>query len=93
MGFLDRIFIGKSVELGVIQERGRFPSSKPKTTVLIAEKRGRFHFVVKHSAWFLLAGYVYYYEYSPEEALKLRDALSRFEEVLAHHQGKEEGNN
>ena len=71
MNFFDRLFVGKSVELGVIRER-RFPF-KPKNTALIAEKRGRLKFVIKESGRYSV--------YSPEEVLKLKDALTRFEEM------------
>ena len=74
MNFLDRVFVGKSVELGVIKDK------RPRKTALLAERHGRRQFVIKTSYWFLFAGSTSYDTYSPEEALKLRELLTRYEE-------------
>lgn len=90
MGFGDRLFVGKCVELGVIHEK-RFLLGKTKKTALLAERRGKRQFVIKSSGWFILGGGVSYDVYTPEEALLLRDALSLYEEAMIEPDATERG--
>ena len=46
MGFFDRLFVGKSVELGVIRER-KFLTGRFKTTGLLAVRCGELKLVLK----------------------------------------------
>lgn len=83
MRFLDWLFLGKTHELGVISEGGLLKGYK--RTVMMAERRGKLKFVIKLSSW----GSYTYLNFSPEEALNLKDALLRFEDKWHQYKAKE----
>ena len=101
MGLLDRLFVGKSIELGVIHESGKFPFSKTKTTALAVQRRGSLRFVLKTSPWSLFYGGISYDTYSPEEtqrmiatysteeAQMLKAALSRYWGERSQYEGRD----
>ena len=78
MSFIDRVFVGESRELGVVQDRGYFGFGRTKKAALLAEHRGRPSFVIKSSEWFLLSGSTSYEFYTEDDARRLCDALSLY---------------
>ena len=81
MSIVDRFFVGKVVkDFGVLAEKS-LGIGKIKHRVLLVEKHGRYYFVLKASAWFLLSASVNYEKIPLENAQKLREIIAESETI------------
>jgi len=82
MSIIDRIFVGRVIkDFGPIEQKslgiGRLTKS-----VLLTEKRGKLHFILKFSAWlFPLSASVSYEDFTLEDAYKMRDFINESEQL------------
>ncbi len=81
MSIIDKILLGNIVkDFGVYYERS-YGLGKYKRSAFLVEKYGRFYFVLKSSAWFLLTGSVIFERIHLEDAKKLQDYIAESETI------------
>lgn len=82
MNILDKIFVGNVIQdFGVFDERS-IGIGKMKHSALLAEKHGRYLFVVKFTAWAILGFSTSYQKFEMQDAAKLRDFINESEQII-----------
>ena len=87
MSLFDRIFVGRVIkDFGILEEKS-FLIGKYKTSMLLAERRGRLKIAFKGSGYALFGAGVTYFDLKAESIPKIRQFLTEAEE-LANQRAK-----
>lgn len=81
MSFIDRLFVGRVVKDFGYLELQSLGIGRRGRSVLLVEKRGELHLVVKSFAWAVFGGSVRYYTFKLKNAFELRKFICESEQI------------